>query len=119
MRAPVWQPPTDVYEIDDAIIVHIEIAGMREEDFSIEINGRQLSIRGVRLASAEGRGYHHGDHQSYQRGYHRMEIRFGEFNVDLELPVAIQMDRVEAEYGQGFLCITLPKELPHKVPVVD
>ena len=111
MRAPVWQPPTDVYEIDDAIIVCIEIAGMREEDFSIQINGKLLSIRGIRLDSAEER--------SYQRGYHQMEIRFGEFSVDLELPLAVQADRVEAEYKHGFLRIVLPKALPRKVPIID
>jgi HSP20 family protein len=115
MRAPVWQPPTDVYEIDDAVIVRIEIAGMREEDFSIEINGRLLSVRGIRLDNAEVRGYHEG----YQRGYHRMEIRFGEFSVDLTLPFDVQADQVQAEYGQGFLRILLPKALPRKIPVVD
>ena len=48
LRSTSWRPPTDVYEVDDDLIVRVEIAGMREEDFSIELNGRILSIRGMR-----------------------------------------------------------------------
>ena len=46
MRTPVWRPPTDVYELEETLVVRVEIAGMREEDFIIQLNGRILSIRG-------------------------------------------------------------------------
>ncbi len=47
-RPHVWRPPTDVFETEDAIIVRVEIAGMLENDFSIVLDGRYLSIRGMR-----------------------------------------------------------------------
>jgi len=28
-RLHAWRPPTDVYEVEDAIIIRVEIAGMR------------------------------------------------------------------------------------------
>jgi HSP20 family protein len=97
MRSPAWRPPTDVYEIDDAVIVRVEIAGMHETDFSIILDGRYLSIRGVRQDVTE------------RRAYHQMEIRFGEFNVDVEMPAAIDVENVQATYQNGFLKIILPK----------
>jgi len=97
MRSPAWRPPTDVYEIDDAVIVRVEIAGMHETDFSIILDGRYLSIRGVRQDVTE------------RRAYHQMEIRFGEFNVDVEMPATIDVENVQATYQNGFLKIILPK----------
>ncbi len=31
-----WSPPTDVYETDASFIVRVEVAGMRQSDFSID-----------------------------------------------------------------------------------
>ena len=97
MRSPAWRPPTDVYETEDAVIVRVEIAGMHETDFSIVLDGRYLSIRGVRQDIPE------------RRAYHQMEILFGEFSVDVEMPVAVDAENVQAIYQNGFLKIMLPK----------
>lgn len=105
LRPHVWRPSTDVYETDQAIIVRVEIAGMREEDFNISIEDRSLSIRGVRPDLAE------------RRAFHQMEIPFGEFGVELDLPVPILHDQIEAVYRDGFLQIVLPKARPHSVRV--
>jgi hypothetical protein len=35
MRSPYWRPPTDVIETEEYVLVRVEIAGMREEDFVI------------------------------------------------------------------------------------
>lgn len=97
MRSPAWRPPTDVYETEDAVIVRVEIAGMHETDFSIVLDGRDLSIRGIRQDVPE------------RRAYHQMEIRYGEFSVDVEMPAAVDVENVQAIYQNGFLKIMLPK----------
>jgi len=97
MRSPAWRPPTDVYETEEAVIVRVEIAGMHETDFSIVLDGRYLSIRGVRQDVPE------------RRAYHQMEIRYGEFSVDVEMPAAVDVENVQAIYQNGFLKIMLPK----------
>jgi HSP20 family protein len=105
IRSPSWQPPADVYEAEDNLIVRVEIAGMREEDFAIELNGRILSIRGVRQ-DFPGR-----------RAYHQMEIRFGEFSVELELPCNVDAGQVQAVYERGFLRVQLPKVQPRQINI--
>jgi HSP20 family protein len=105
MRTPSWRPPTDVYETEDKIIVRVEIAGMREQDFTIELNGRELTVRGARQDPAE------------RRAFHQMEIRFGEFSLSLELPFHIVSEEVQAVYRDGFLVISMPKSRPRQIPV--
>ena len=98
----VWRPPTDVFETEEAILVRVEIAGSREEDFEISLEGQLLTIRGFRLDSSE------------KRAYHQMEIPFGEFSTEVELPFPIVSDQVQAFYRDGFLRITLPKAQPRQ-----
>jgi HSP20 family molecular chaperone IbpA len=38
-----------------------------------------------------------------------MEIRFGRFEIAVEVPVVIDIERAVAEYKDGFLVIILPK----------
>ena len=104
----VWRPLTDVFETEDAIIVRVEIAGAREEDFAISLEGQLLSIHGIRLDSTEKRAY-----------YHQMEIPFGEFSTEVELPSPIVPDQVQANYRDGFLRVTLPKAQPRQIKIKE
>ncbi len=104
-RLHAWRPPTDVYEVEDAIIIRVEIAGMHETDFTISLVDRILTIRGVRQDTSE------------RRAYHQMEIAFGEFNTEVELPYTILNEKVEATYRDGFLRIRLPIEQPKHIKV--
>ena len=107
MRSPAWRPPTDVFETENAIVVRVEVAGMREQDFAIELNGRNLIVRGSRQDMPE------------RRSFHQMEIYFGEFAIELELPNYIEADRVQAVYSDGFLRVNLPKARPRQIPVAE
>jgi HSP20 family protein len=97
MHSHVWRPPTDMYETEEAIVVRVEIAGMREQDISIALEDRILTIRGVRPDTSE------------RLAFHQMEIPYGEFNTEVELPAPVLSEGVEATYRDGFLQITLPK----------
>jgi HSP20 family protein len=103
----VWRPPTDVFETDETIIVRVEIAGLREEDIVISLEGQLLAVRGTRFDTAE------------KRAYYQMEIPFGEFSTEIELPSSILADQVQASYRDGFLRITLPKAQPRHIKIKD
>ena len=107
VRTHIWRPPTDVFETEEAVIVRVEIAGMREDDFSISLSGDQLTVRGNRPDVHE------------RRAYHQMEIFFGEFNTEVNLPAPILADQVVAEYQAGFLRLMFPKDKPKKIKVIE
>jgi HSP20 family protein len=104
-RPHAWRPPTDVYETENTIIIRVEIAGMHETDFSITLVGRNITIRGIRQDTSE------------RRAYHQMEIPFGEFSTEFELPYVVNSNKVEAIYRDGFLLITLPITQPKHIKV--
>jgi HSP20 family protein len=103
----IWRPPTDVYETDDCIVVKVEIAGMAQEDFSISLEAKKLLISGIRRDPAA------------KLGYQQMEILYGHFETQVLLPRAVEVEKIEARYQNGFLNVRLPKALPHQVPVVS
>jgi HSP20 family protein len=101
----VWRPPTDVYETDERFVVRVEIAGMKESDFTVRVDQNRLTISGNRPDNPE------------PCAYHRMEINFGEFLTEVELFVAIDINKVEADYKDGFLIVTLPKAQPRQISI--
>ncbi len=105
VHSSLWSPPTDMYETDDSIVVRVEIAGMREEDFEVALEKDSLLISGSRPDLPE------------RRAYHQMEIRFGKFATAVSLPGPVDVDSSYAEYADGFLTITLPKAKPNQIKV--
>lgn len=98
VASPKWKPPTDVYETDDALVVHMDIAGMRSEDFQVELADGVLIIGGERKARHEGKPH-----------YHAMEVQVGPFERRLRLPVPVDPESIRANYEQGFLEVRLRK----------
>lgn len=104
-RSFKWRPPTDVYETDTAIIVRVEIAGMRDCEFNISLDDRVITIQGIRPDKDE------------RRAFHQMEIRYGEFNTTVQLNWPIDTQAVEAEYEDGILRLVLPKATTHQIKI--
>ena len=100
-----WSPPTDVYETEASFVVRVEVAGMRESDFTINAEDNFLVISGVRSESPEW------------RAYRQMEIRFGEFSTAIELPLGVDVNKADADYKDGFLKVILPKLKPTIVTI--
>jgi HSP20 family protein len=105
IRPNVWAPPTDVYETETRLVVRVEIAGMDEADFSVRVDQGRLLISGIRPETPE------------TRAFHRMEINYGEFFTEVELPEALNFNQVEAEYINGFLLVTIPKAQPAHIKI--
>ena len=101
-----FTPPFDVIESGDQITVLVEIAGMQSEDFSINLMNRHLIISGTRRRPPVG-----------GTAYHRVEIGFGEFRLDIPLPWTVEQDKVNAVYREGFLQIDLPRRAEQHIPV--
>ena len=105
LRPHNFRPPTDLYESDQALIVRVEIGGMKEDDFNIVLSQNLLIIHGVRSDLEE------------KKAFLQMEIPFGEFSTEVEFSIPVDLDHAEAQYDTGILWIILPKASPHQVKV--
>ena len=52
-NASKWQPCCDMVETDDAILVDVELPGVKREDVRLEVVGDMLHIAGERRAVAQ------------------------------------------------------------------
>lgn len=104
-----WKPLCDVYECPDHFTVVMELAGVDEEQVEVTLRGRVLTIRGSRRPIRPA-----GVKKTYL-----LEVSYGEFERNLELPVDIDADATQAVYRQGFLEITLPKREEERTRSLD
>lgn len=91
-------PPTDVVELADRLLVIVEIAGMQPTDFTVSLHNRILTITGERERPMFSNVAHY-----------QVEINYGEFRVEVQLPYAVLHDAIAATYRDGFLQVELPR----------
>lgn len=98
-RPAIIEPPTDVYQTAESVVIVMEITGMRGRDVELSIADGQLTVRGEKSDP-----HYHGE-----RVYTQVEIGCGQFERTLALPSLVDGDRAAVRYEDGLLEITLPK----------
>jgi HSP20 family molecular chaperone IbpA len=94
-----WRPDADMYETGTTVEITVDLAGVEEDDFEVQLFEDVLVVEGRRqLPSCQE-----------QAMYHAVSIRQGPFRVELPLPAPVDAERVEARYDRGLLHIMLPK----------
>jgi len=95
----VWNPPVDVYETGDSIVLKAELPEVSEKDVDISIEDNTLTIRGERKQ----------DKEIQEKNCYRMERSYGAFTRSFTLPPTVDPNGIEAKFAQGVLKVTLPK----------
>lgn len=90
---------TDVKEKDDKYIIDAELPGMDKDDITVEMDDNYLTI------AANNEEYNEAE----EEGYIRRERRRGSYCRSFYIE-NIKEDEIEAEYNNGILEITLPKQ---------
>ncbi len=97
-----WQPAINAYRCDGQITICVDLAGVDREALDLRIERRRLFISG-RREMPEPRGKNEQTLQVLT-----MEIDWGRFERELELPADVDPKRVTAEQRNGLLWIRLP-----------
>jgi len=108
-----WVPNTDVYSTDTGLVIKVELAGMRNDNLEITVEGNRLRISGTRPDGC----------RAPKCSFLVMEINYGPFESVLELPPGYDLSQAKASYLNGFLRIDVPLAVTHgkssKVPISD
>lgn len=96
--------PVDVLDQGDELRLSLDLPGYRREDVVIEIDGRQLVLRGERPEPALAEG---------ETAVHR-ERRFGRFERSFTLGFGVDREKIAADLANGVLTVRLPKAEPAK-----
>ncbi|MBU7585154.1 MAG: Hsp20/alpha crystallin family protein [Nostoc sp. TH1S01] len=95
--AAAWSPAIELIDAGDSLILKAQLPGIVAQNLDVQVTRDTVSISGDR------------QHQNQNTNYLHSEFRYGKFQRVVNLPVAVQNDKVQAEFQDGILTLTLPK----------
>ena len=107
-RSLVRVPAAEMEETQEAIHLKLEVPGIEAKDLDISVTQNAVSISGERKEETK----------TEENGVTKSEFHYGKFQRVIPLPARIQNTKVEAEYKDGILNLTLPKAEEEKNKVV-
>lgn len=94
-----WTPALDLHEDKDKFLLKVELPGMKKEDIEISLHDGSLTISGERK----------GEEKFEDAEVCRAERFVGRFQRTVSLPAPVDPEKVQAQYRDGILVVTLPK----------
>lgn len=105
---PVYEPLTDIYETDAALVLTLEMPGVDIGGLSVSLEKRVLSITG------QGSGAAPEGHALVHREY-----RVGDYERAFTIPDVVDSEKIAATLHDGVLTLTLPKGRPAPAKKID
>jgi HSP20 family protein len=106
----IWEPPVDIYETDDALVLQVELPGVSKDAVNVELHEHTLTLRGERTREPTVTGGQ----------YQREEGRYGAFQRAFRMPTIVDQAKIQATYTNGVLALRLPKQAaatPQGIPI--
>lgn len=94
-----FMPAAELKETDEAVHLKLEVPGLESKDLDIQVTADSVSISGERRSETK----------TEEKGVFRSEFRYGRFERVIPLPTRIDNQKVQANYKDGILTLTLPK----------
>ena len=99
-RQAPWQPCADIYQTRDGWVVKFDLAGVKTVDVAVVIQGRRLTISGIRRDSFCEEGLTH----------YSMEISYNRFERSVLMPANLENARVTVAAREGLILVRLITE---------
>jgi len=94
-----WRPRVDISETDNAIQIEAELPGMDKSNIKLKVKGNTLVLQGERKM----------EQKEEDRQYRRVERFYGSFTRTFPLPQGSDVSKIQANFENGILNITVPK----------
>lgn len=104
-----WMPAIDLVEKDNEYLAKVELPGVSKDDVKITLQDNILTIRGEKKSEKE----------TSDSNYHRFERSYGSFHRSLALPATVNNDKVDAQFKDGILTISLAKAEEAKRKLIE
>lgn len=93
------RPSVDIIEEDDKVMLKADMPGLEKNDIKVVVNDGLLTITGHRNKTRE----------ENKKGFTRTERFMGTFSRSFNLPKWADGSKVQADYKNGVLTLTIPK----------
>jgi HSP20 family molecular chaperone IbpA len=102
--SPAWEPPVDVVEAGNAILVHVALPGVRPDSITLSFDAGGFSVSALRaFPLREGEPAH----------IHRVEIPYGRFERRIDLPLddpSSPLELARKSLADGVLTLTFHRK---------
>jgi HSP20 family protein len=95
-----FTPHVETSETEQGYEIEVSLPGLKKEDIQVDFHDGRLTITGERKFSDEKRS----------KKYHLIESQYGSFTRSFYLPDTINAEAIEADYEDGLLRISVPKD---------
>ena len=105
-----WRPSVDILEEEDRVVIKADMPGLEKSDIKVVVNDGLLTIEGIRKEVRDERG----------KGFVRTERFVGNFARSFNLPTWADESKIDANYKNGVLEVTVPKSeqaLPKEIDI--
>jgi HSP20 family protein len=92
-------PVINVAETDKVLEITAELPGVDQNDVDVTVTENRITIQAEKKA----------DQEDKSKDYHLVERSYGKFMRSMSLPFSIDPDKVDAQFKNGILTVTLPK----------
>jgi len=92
-------PAVNIREDDKGFMLDLAVPGIDRKDLKIDINKDVLTI------SSETKN----ESEENRDGYKRKEFSYSSFSRSFQIPENVNREKIEANYKDGILSVTLPK----------
>jgi len=92
-------PAVDIVEKENAYEITAELPGMDESNIDVKFSDGTLTIKGEKRDEKEEK----------KKDYYLSERRYGSFQRSFGVPDGVDADKIEANFKNGVLTVTLPK----------
>ena len=94
----IYKPATDIFEIDDKVVLETEMPGVTSNAIDITLENRVLTIRGAL-------------NERSREGWRAVYAEYGEGDYERSFSVSddIDQDNINASFKNGVLRLELPK----------
>jgi HSP20 family protein len=99
-----WQPSADVYRVKEGWLVKFDLAGVKPSDVTVAIQGRRLTISGIRRDSFFEEGWEE------ESRHYSMEISYNRFERCLLMPANLEKALVTVGTREGLLWVRMITE---------
>lgn len=101
----VWRPSIEVKQSNKEYTVKVQLPGVKKEDIDVVLDNDFMTVTAEIEEEKEEK-----EEKEKNEKYHTCEFRYGKYKRTISFDQPIKQDDTKAEYKNGILKITIPKQ---------
>ena len=104
-KTSTWRPAVEIKQSETDYKVKVQLPGVKKDDIDVELDNDFMTITAEIEEERDEK-----EQKEKNMKYHTCEFRYGKYKRTISFDQPIRVEDAVADYKNGVLCITLPKQ---------